>query len=456
MKRPISVFVILLLSMLAFAMLPPTAAEGYSIDELWTNPMQVTDVAVSKDGNYLAAVNETGLYFFGWDSPNPIWWYLNSSGDNFLSVAISADGQYVIAGNSTNGAIYYFGGCLGRTGQQPSDGYTWVSQPFIYFGPAGNNDVERRTIDISDNGEYVVVGGTGERVYYFIDCTTKSNTGVNWEWYSYTYLGLVHAVDMSPDGRYVVAGGPDWSTGMQGEVLFFIDANAGSPGLRSPTWNNHTGLGPIVDVAVSDDGYSVSAVSINLPFTLYYWAGASGMSGSVNVNANWTRLHGFSSVDMSSDGQRVVAGFTELNVASLHYWDNARTLSGTNVAETWVRVPDLSVIDVGISDDGNLILAGTGRPYSALFYTNDGTLIGNFTLDRQGIIVSMAGSGTSAAVGSVTIDTLYFFRITKTNAVGGDVLSLDGLMLLAPYLAVTLVAGAVLAGVLLRMRRRMP
>jgi len=38
--------------------------------------------------------------------------------------------------------------------------------------------------------------------------------------------------------------------------------------------------------------------------------------------------------------------------------------------------------------------------------------------------------------------------------VGGEILSLDGLMLLAPYLAVALIAGMVVAGVLLR--RRIP
>jgi hypothetical protein len=260
---------------------------------------------------------------------------------------------------------------------------------------------------------------------------------------------FVQAVDMSPDGRYFVVGGNAFIPSI-GFVDFF-DANLPSPHL--PVWENST-LGPIRDVSVSDDGYAVSAVSIDLPDTLYYWAGASGMSGSINTNANWTRLHGFNSVDMSSDGNRVVAGYYVLNVASLHYWDNARTLLGNNVAETWIRVPDKMVFDVGITDDGGLILAVTGLPNSALFYTSDGTLVGNFTLDSPGGIVSMAGSGTSAAVGSVTIDSLYFFKITKTNAVGGELLSIDGLMLLAPYLAVTLVAGAVLAGVL--WRRRVP
>jgi hypothetical protein len=192
-----------------------------------------------------------------------------------------------------------------------------------------------------------------------------------------------------------------------------------------------------------------------VPITLYYWANASNLSGFTNISANWTRLHGFSSVDMSSDGDRVVAGYYELNVASLHYWDNARTLSGNNVTETWVRVPDLWVLDVGISDDGGIIVAGTGHPDCALFYTNDGTLVGNFTLDSPGYIVSMAGSGDSAAVGSSYVDSLHFYKITTTNPVGGEVLASDGLMLLAPYLALAvMVAGTVAAGVLLR--RKIP
>ena len=451
MKKSISLLTMLLLSILAFAMVPPSAAQGYTIKELWVNPMQVNDVAVSKDGNYIAAVNNTGLYFFAWDSPNPRWWYLSGLGEKLLSVAISANGQHVIVGNNTEGSIYYFGDCMGRSGLQAGNGYDWVSQNFVYYPPAGNNDVERRTIDISDNGEYVVVGGTGDRIYYFINCTTKSGVGVSWDWESWTWW-LVHAVDMSPDGRYVVAGGPS-PYSPEGVVSFFKDANL--PGPHGPIWWNYS-LGPIVDVAVSDDGYSVSAVSefTGAPATLYYWANASNLSGDTNISANWSRLHAFSSVDMSSDGDRVVAGYYELNVASLHYWDNARTLSGNNVTETWIRVPDLWVFDVGISDDGSLIVAGTGSPNCALFYTNDGTLVGNFTLDSPGYIVSMAGSGDSAAVGSSFADSLYFYKRIAPNPVGGEVLAFNGLMLLAPYLALVLVAGTVAVGVLLR--RRMP
>jgi len=66
----------------------------------------------------------------------------------------------------------------------------------------------------------------------------------------------------------------------------------------------------------------------------------------------------------------------------------------------------------------------------------------------------MSGCGNAVVVASGGFRSLHTFKTTILSPVGGEVIAFNGLMLLALYLAVVLVAGTVAAGVLLR--RRMP
>ena len=109
----------------------------YGVKMLWNNSMAVNDVAVSKNGKYLVAVNNTGVYYFSSDNSKPRWWYVNSTED-FLTAKISANGEYVVVGTS-QGYIRYFNDSTARVGEQLNA--TWSS---IDLGDA----VERDTLDI--------------------------------------------------------------------------------------------------------------------------------------------------------------------------------------------------------------------------------------------------------------------------------------------------------------------
>lgn len=439
-----SLKIVFIASLLVASILPVLSAQqGLTVIELWNNAMPVDDLAVSRDGSYIAVVNSTGLYFFNSHNPVVRWWYLTTwgtTGEQFMSVAISGDGDYVIVGNNTKGAIYYFDGGDTRTGLQPSGSWKWVSKQFAISG--GNSDVERRTIDISDDGQFVVVGGTGSDVYYFFGCTSRSGIGNSWDWSSFR-PALVDAVDMSPNGKYVAAGGAS-----PGEVAFYADANVAGGASRTPTWYCERNIGHIVDIAVSDDGYAVAAVSQPAP-TLHYWSNAKSLTGQP-LNT-WNRTYGFGCVDLSSNGDNVVTGSSV--TGSLHFWDDARTLSGKDIAETWTRVPIESVYDVGINDNGNIIAAvvpfGDG-PSEVYFYTGSGDLIAHFThppgLDK----LSMSGNGGITAVGGKSTDSLYVFEIPIV--VGGEVFpTLVAGQLVFYALSLVILAGA---GCSLLLRRR--
>ena len=64
-------------------------------------------VAISADGEYIAAGNaDPEVTLFAKDSSTPLWSY--TAGGDVRSVAISADGEYIVAG-SWDDKVYLFG-----------------------------------------------------------------------------------------------------------------------------------------------------------------------------------------------------------------------------------------------------------------------------------------------------------------------------------------------------------
>jgi hypothetical protein len=123
--------------------------------------------------------------------------------------------------------------------------------------------IERGTLDISDDGDYVVVGGTGVGLYYFAECRARSNSGEDPTWSTVLSAWDVLAVDMSPDGKYVAVGGTNSS--FTGFVVFYANANT-FPYPTEPLWSSWSSISShIIDLALSDDGYSVVAVDVTMP-----------------------------------------------------------------------------------------------------------------------------------------------------------------------------------------------
>jgi len=273
----------------------------YGVEMLWNNSMSVNDVAVSKNGSYLVAVNNTGVYYFASNDSSPKWWYLSSGATDvteyFLSVAMSADGEYVVAGDYYRyltynyGYLYFFNDSIATTGQRVSP--TWKSQSL--WGA-----VESGTLDMSDDGEYVVTGGTGIDMWYFAGCRGRSGSNEEHTWTHRIQPAFeILAVDMSPDGTYVAAGGEYYEGYSTGFVVFYKNANV-APYPTEQDWLTVTySINSMIgDLALSDDGYAVVAVDEATIGTLYYWANATALSGG--PNATWTNYGAFDCVDMSA------------------------------------------------------------------------------------------------------------------------------------------------------------
>jgi hypothetical protein len=361
---------------------------------IWNSTMQTNDVAVSGNGLNVVAVNGSGLFYFSWNSSTPKWWY-SPVESTLLSVAVSSDADYVVTGD-TSGHIYYFNESMSRTGEQSSP--TWESSSL-------GGSIDRGTLDMSADGENVVLGGTGYNFYYFAQCTTRATTNEYSTWGDYLSVSDYHTVHISPDGQYVATGGT-WFNGT-GFVAFYANANS-TPHPTHPNWIATTQLNnTVTDLALSDDGFAVVAVA---PYgdSLAYWANATTLTA--DPQATWTAEGYFSVVDMSGNGQNVTAGGPM--VTGLYFWGNSTTRQGLQL-EDWGGIASENVLDVAISQDGNVIVASAlpieSLNYSAYFYNSAGELLGEFTLLQQSFMVSISDNGNLAAVAGPGWDSLYVF-----------------------------------------------
>lgn len=363
-----------------------------------------------------------------------------------LSVAISFDGNQVAIGTST-GFVYYFDGCLVRSGVQGSQ--TWRSRDL-------GGGIERRTIDMSDDGQVVVVGGTGDDVYYFAGCRLRSGFNEDVTWYDYpSQSNEIFAVDLSPDGQFIAVGGSKTGPGPGGFVAYYMQAGT-QPFPKNEVWDARSSITEVIrDIKVSDDGYSVAAVSGQILATLHYWRNAASLTG--DPQDTWNNTLPYACVDTSADGNEVVAGKPVPALCGIHFWANARSLTGINVSETWSRHEGELVPDVAINNDGTILAAVAARFNAkeedfAYFYMADGSSIGEFQLDSPSDKISMSSDGLTVAVGSMAIDSLYVFKIQVPEAVGGTIIIGD-LQILAPFL---ICGAAVTVGLiaLTRMRKK--
>jgi len=420
---------------------PPPPAEL-----LWMNPTGTNDIALSKDGQYVAAVGpaitSTELRFYGRSSGDPIWTYY-APGD-FWSVAISADGSCVAAGNGSR--VFFWNNAKSRTAGDTDP--TWTSVDL--GGP-----IEYRCLAISDDGNYVVAGGTGPTVYYWANAKgrTGSNEATTWQKGGFDDVA---AVDMSSDGNYVVAG-------VGTKVAYWKDATTSRHVIDSTEdWLSSDLTDLIVDVAVSDDGNYVAAAGTAGPSPVYYWANSKSLSD--DPTTTWESAAGvdFSSIDISSNGDKVIAGATgpTLEDIGVYFWDGARTRSGTE-DWSWNYTTAGGVCDVAINDAGDYMAAANSIevPHCVYFFDSSGNSLWNppCQVDNPVRSLSISSDGGTLAIGTSPPFSRYLVSTgfkTSPRAVGGLLIAVDKLTLLSPWIAVALAALALT--VFATKRRRKP
>jgi len=407
---------------------------------LWSDPtVETVDIALSKDGQYLAVASSSGgvgqVRFYKRTSPTPLWTY--QAGVRFSSVAISAHGEDVAAAVDTfpQGRVFYWKTARALTGTPGPD---WASKNLA-------GAIEARCLDMSDDGNYVVACGTGPNVFYWADARQKSGVDVatTWNWEGPS----IEAVDLSSDGDYVVVGT------VVSTVAYWKNARSLSGFHVDPDWESTSPDHRVIDVAISDDGdYVAAATGPLVDLSVHYWAGAKSLAGDPPHTWYYGADVPFTSVDMSCDGNSVIAGsggrFVEGGSHSVYFWGGARSLTGSP-SPTWVYHTDYPVWDVAINDAGTY-MAAVDFPIDTVYFFNRQ---GNLLWQDQAISgdkLSISCDGGTLAVGTPTVTTAYLFDTGYSTPccgqappVGGVVLtSSNALGIITPYLALAVVAGA--------------
>jgi len=327
---------------------------SYETGSDWTD-----EVAISADGNYIAAQTYGGsVYLFSKDSNNPLWIH-NEEPEGLGSVAISSNGSYIAAGSGST--LYLF---------SPESGTPLWSCPM-------NSTVS--SVSISADGDYITAGNYDNKLFLF---SRESSTPL----WVYEVIAIggegggadVTAVSISTDGNYIAAG-----TGCPDRSLYLFSKESNVPlWVRKISTNS-----PIESISMSADGsyFAVGDGGPDDPTGLYFF-------GKENNESLWSYVTNGSvnSVSISADGERILAQHDE----SLYLFPRGRN------ASLWTHSCGASVISVSISADGNYIASGSTDKRVRLFSNNSNIPIWNYHLDEWVMSVDLSEDGSYIVAGS--------------------------------------------------------
>ncbi len=223
-------------------------------DYLWTcSPVNhVLSVAISYDGKYVVAGTDyagsglgTIIFLNTTDYTGGEPMFYDNAQCNITSVAISKNGEYYVAGtvmrNPGHEVLLFSRSAKGALEWSHDFGVTHAVN----------------SIAISADGEYIATGcdvlGNGGETYLF----NKSGI-IGKEMWSYASNGDVNSVDITEYGNYIVAGtGYSQSTGDIDENTIFL-FNKSADGVKQPEWYFNTSDN-VNSVSISDDGRYIGA-----------------------------------------------------------------------------------------------------------------------------------------------------------------------------------------------------
>jgi WD40 repeat protein len=305
-------------------------------------------VAISSDGNYIVTGSwDDEVYLFSRADNTPIWGY--NTGDVVRSVAISSDGNYIVAGDLDN-KVYLFS----KNDNTP-----------LWSYETGNGV---SSVAISSDGSYIVAGSRDDKVYLF----SRSSGTPLWD---YTTDSYVLSVAISSDGSYITAGGEDKNV-----YLFSRTDNV-------PLWN-YTTDSYVNYVAISSDGSyiaaGIGAAEIGHPYKVYLFSSASD-----TPLRSYTVGGGVCSLAISPDGNYIVTG--------IYYYGDIYLFSRASDTPLWSYKTSGSYPLVAISSDNNYIAVGSGDRNVYLFSQSPPSGP-NLTLVAIGAVVVIAVAATAAVI----------------------------------------------------------
>jgi len=345
---------------------------AFNILEIYNSPDwkysttgQVHSVAISADGKYLVAGTwDSKVILFDRMDNTPLWNY--TTGLRVFSVAISDDGSYIAAG-SDDDKVYLFE----RDSSTPLWSYTV------------NGNI--RSVSISADGYYIAVACNQDSKVYLFD--KRSNTPI---WLS-TTGGDMRNIAISADGEYIVAGSND-------NKVYFFDKDS-----STPEWTYETGY-YVTDVAISANGSYMAAGGHDNVY--FFEKNSSTPKWSASIDGGLTGE--YHSIGISDDGEYIVVGTLEPDNMVYLFSKN----SGTPI---WNYSNNDNVYSTAISADGKYIAAGTADDKFLFFERNSSFPIWTYDADDNVMEVALSNDAEYAVAGSYGNEVLLFTGQPKTS-----------------------------------------
>jgi len=299
-----------------------------------------------------------------YSSPNPMSAisFAKTYGGAYLDVAYpvqqTSDGGYIVAGFTGS-----FGAGSADIFLIKTDANGNIQWAKTYGGTY--DDVAYSVQQTSDGG-YIVAGetrsfGAGYRDIFLI----KTDASGNLQWaktYGGTSDDLAYSVQQTSDGGYIVAGYTR-SFGAGGRDAFLVKTDANGNIQWAKTYGGTSDEGAYSVQQTSDGGYIVAG------YTESFGAGYADaflIKTDANGNVIWAKTYGgtgydkASSVQQTSDGGYIVAGYTESFSAG--YIDVFLVKTDANGNIMWAKTYGVTDIDGAFSvqqtSDGGYIVAG--------------------------------------------------------------------------------------------------
>jgi len=247
----------------------------------YNTKVRVNMVAFSSDGSYLVAgADETYLFSRSgstWGAPQKL---PCAAGDSVVAVAMSASGQWIVAGTFL-GAVILVKNNAGGFGTPVS----WQLK-----------DTTIHWVAMSANGSTFAAAASGSSVYCFQTASFGSTKGPAWT-APLTGCKRCRTVAVCDDGSMVSAGG---NVGTAGKIFLFSNLGTSGkqvwakPTKRNPNSTSLDTAGKYVTVA---DGYPDQT-----PGDFYLFGAAGNTLGSLQTsNMSWP-------MQISADGTAIAAG----------------------------------------------------------------------------------------------------------------------------------------------------
>jgi WD40 repeat protein len=322
-------------------------------------PNNVEHIAMSDNGNYVAASTGNFVCCFSKHSPSPIGSFVNVPGrqGGINSLSFSSDGQYLAIGtwargyNDATSFVHVFDVLRNAT----------VWSAVIAILPGGSYDYV--TIDFSSDGAFVAAGSTYTHKAYLYN--RQSSTPL----IQYDTANPLNCVSISGDGRYFAAGG---------NVIYFFGKD-----VIVPLWT-HNISGTVSSISISQDSTYISATS-GTRVELIRSDGNALWNASIGANAN--------EIALSSGGENcVVRGGNYVYLFNVTADGN----SATSVYDPiWQYNTGNVVNGVAISNQGESAVAASG---GKMFY---------YSTLGQNLTAKVTNSANGQALYGVTV-TLFF------------------------------------------------